>query len=228
VLLLENHGPEARTLVVEDARWSDDALRPARLLSFQEFRDLFSEAYLGADVQLSVGRQTILFTDVVGSTKLYASRGDPGAFMDVKRHFTEIYEEVKKEGGAIVKTIGDAAMAAFVDPVRALRTARAIHGHFPLGRKDLSLRVRVSLNTGPCIAVKLNTNIDYFGNTVNVAAKLQSIAGAGQIAFAEGVLDQPGVSEYLESQGAKLERLVLSSASLAQPVPAVRWSTDPE
>jgi class 3 adenylate cyclase len=223
VLLLENPVDRAATFVIEDALWSDDALRPARLFSFQEFRDLFTEEYLGADVQLSVGRQTILFTDVVGSTKLYASRGDPGAFMDVKRHFTEIYEEVKQHGGAIVKTIGDAAMAAFVDPVRALRAARAIHAHFPPGREDLALRVRISLNTGPCIAVKLNTNIDYFGNTVNVAAKLQTIAGAGQIAFTEEVLAQPGVKEYLEVEGAKVERVVLDSASLAAPVAAVRW-----
>ncbi len=242
-LLLANPTPEQCTFVVEDARWTDDALRPARLFSFQDFRDLFTEEYLGADVQLSVGRQTILFTDVVGSTKLYATRGDPGAFMDVKRHFTEIYEEVKKEGGAIVKTIGDAAMAAFVDPVRALRAAREIHRHFPPGRRDLALRgrmdqrpgkvmrptlrVRISLNTGPCIAVKLNTNIDYFGNTVNVAAKLQAIAHAGQISFAESVLDQPGVQEYLEGEGAVLERLVLDSPSLAAKLPAVRWSTDP-
>jgi class 3 adenylate cyclase len=227
VLRLDNPGAEPRTVVVEDARWSDDALRPARLFSFQEFRDLFTDEYLGVDIQLSVGRQTILFTDVVGSTRLYATRGDPGAFMDVKRHFTEIYEEVKNHGGAIVKTIGDAAMAAFVDPVRALRAARAIHAHFPPGRADLALRVRISLNTGPCIAVKLNTNIDYFGNTVNLAAKLQSIAGAGQISFTEDVLEQPGVSEYLEGEQARLERLTLDSPTLARPVPAVRWSTDP-
>src|SRR6202034_392324 len=71
-LRLVNDAAEAQTFVLEAARWNDIALRPGRLLSFQEFRDLFSDEYLGADVQLSIGEQTILFTDMVGSTALYA------------------------------------------------------------------------------------------------------------------------------------------------------------
>ncbi len=224
ILALENRAAEARTFVIEEARWADDALRPARLFSFQQFRDLFTEEFLAADIQLSVGWQTILFTDVVGSTKLYATRGDPGAFADVKRHFNEIYEEVTSHGGAIVKTIGDAAMAAFVDPVKALQTAQEIHRRFPEGRADLALRVRISLNTGPCIAVRLNTAIDYFGNTVNVAAKLQALAEAGQIAFTREMLDRPGVRAFLEAEGADTEHLTLDSSSLVAPVAAVRWT----
>ena len=61
------------------------------LLGFQEFRDLFSEEYIGADVKLAVGEQTLLFTDVVGSTAFYASRGDPAAFVEIKKHFDEVF-----------------------------------------------------------------------------------------------------------------------------------------
>ncbi len=222
-LVLVNDGDEQQTFTLEDSGWSDDALRPAQLLSFQEFRDLFTEEYLGSDVQISVGRQTILFSDVVGSTRLYAERGDPGAFADVKRHFTEVYEVVKKNHGAVVKTIGDAAMAAFPSPVEALRASREIHDRLPPERNDLMIRVRISLNTGPCIAVNLNTNIDYFGNTVNLAAKLQACADAGQVAFPKEVLDHPGVRELLSSQNATLEELVFESPSVGRPVDVVRW-----
>jgi len=226
VLALENDGGEARTFVVETPTWSDDALRPARLLSFQQFRDLFTEEYLGSEVQLSVGRQTILFTDVVGSTKLYATRGDPGAFVDVKRHFTEILEVVKQHHGAVVKTIGDAAMAAFPSPVDALAAAEQIQRRLPPGREDLAIRVRASLNAGPCIAVNLNTNLDYFGNTVNLAAKLQACAEAGQIAFPAALVEQPGVRALLDERGATLVETRYDAPG-AGALPVLRWDVNP-
>jgi class 3 adenylate cyclase len=222
-LTLKAPTPAPSTFIIEDAHWSDDALRPARLFSSQEFRDLFTEEYVGSDVQLSVGQQTILFTDVVGSTALYAERGDPAAFVDVKRHFTEIFDEVRRHRGAVVKTIGDAAMAAFVDPVDALRTALGIQRRLMSQRDTLGIRVRASLNTGPCIAVRLNTNIDYFGSTVNAAAKLQACAGAGEVAFVESLTDYPGVAELLREEGAELEPVEFASPALGGSVRALRW-----
>jgi len=226
-LVLENDSSDRRAFVVERCAWSDDALRPGELLSFQQFRDLFTEEYVGSGIQLSVGRQTILFTDVVGSTKLYATRGDPGAFAEVKKHFVEIYEVVERHRGAVVKTIGDAAMAAFSNPLDALRAAREVHERFPAGRQDLTLRVRASLNTGPCIAVNLNTSIDYFGNTVNVAAKLQSLADAGQVAFPRRDLDQPGIRELVEATGSLNESLEYRTPGTEAAFPVAVWSVNP-
>ena len=223
-LVLINDSDQQQTFVVEQARWSDDALRPARLLSNQEFRDLFSEEYLATDIQLSVGEQTVLFTDIVGSTRFYENRGDPEAFMEVRRHFTELYEEVRRHHGAVVKTIGDAAMAAFTTPVDALRAARAIMDRFPDGRDDTEIRLRATLHTGPCIAVNLNAGIDYFGNTVNLAAKLQSLAEDGQVAFTRALYDAPGVADYLAEQGAELESLTLEHPAFRKAVPALRWN----
>jgi class 3 adenylate cyclase len=222
-LVLENDDDAPKSFTLEESGWNDDALRPSQLLSFQDFRDLFTEEYLGSDVQLSVGRQTIFFSDVVGSTRLYATRGDPGAFADVKRHFTEVYDVVKKHHGAIVKTIGDAAMAAFPSPVEALRASRELQERLPPERDDLMIRVRISLNTGPCIAVNLNTNVDYFGNTVNLAAKLQACAGAGQIAFPVEVLEHPGVRELLNQENAQLEEVVFETPTVGRPMNVVRW-----
>lgn len=227
-LVLSNEGDHTRTFIVERAHWTDEALRPARLFSFQGFRDLFTEEYVGSDIQLSVGQQTILFTDVVGSTALYAERGDPGAFVEVKRHFGDIYEEVRKNNGAIVKTIGDAAMASFVDPVRALATAAAIQRRLPPGREDLRIRVRASLHAGPCIAVKLNTNIDYFGSTVNGAAKLQACAGAGEVAFCARLLELPGVRDLLDAEAANLGETTFASPALGGDVRVLVWRVTPD
>lgn len=220
-----NDTDQPHTFVIEETGWSDDALRPVHLFNFQDFRDLFSEEYVATDTQLSVGEQTILFTDIVGSTRFYVDRGDPGAFMEVKRHFAEVYDIVKRHRGAVVKTIGDAAMGAFSSPIDALEAARAIHACFHAERADTPVRLRISLNTGPCIAVNLNSNIDYFGNAVNLAAKLQSCAEAGDIALSDAVHQAPGVAAWLEQQDVRLEPCELTHSAFPAPVKVHRWVT---
>ena len=221
---LVNDTTEPGTFTIERATWSDHALRAGQLLSFQEFRDLFSEQYIGADVRLGVGEQTLLFTDVVGSTAFYASRGDPAAFVEIKKHFDEVFAIVARHRGAVVKTIGDAVMASFTSPLDAVRAARDIHDAFHPGRSDTPIRLRISLNTGPCIAVRLNANADFFGGTVNVAAKLQALAEGYQMAMSEATYHSPGVAGYLAEQGADLEVLSYTSRALPDPVGVRRWT----
>ena len=221
---LHNDLEREAMFVIEDAQWSDVALRPGRLLSFQEFRDLFAEEYVGADVRLAVGEQTILFTDMVGSTALYADRGDPAAFVEVRRHFDALFALIAQHRGAVVKTIGDAAMAAFHDPLDAVRCSKAIHARFSPACADSVARLRISLNTGPCIAVKLNANLDYFGGAVNVAAKLQALAGAWQVAMSAATYAAPGVAAWLAEQGAALEDDRYESRALPAPVEVKRWT----
>jgi class 3 adenylate cyclase len=224
VIKVENDGSEAEPFTIERTTWSDDALRPGMLLSFQEFRDLFSEDYIGADVKLAVGEQTLLFTDVVGSTAFYASRGDPAAFVEIKKHFDEVFAIVAKNRGAVVKTIGDAVMATFVNPVDALRASQQIHQAFHPQRTDTPIRLRISLNTGPCIAVRLNANADFFGGTVNIAAKLQAMAEGYQIAMSDATYRSAGVAEFCGEQGAKLEDLAYESKALKEVVKVKRWT----
>lgn len=219
-----NDGPDPELFTVEEAKWRDHALRAGQLLSFQEFRDLFSEEYIGADVRLGVGEQTLLFTDVVGSTAFYAARGDPAAFVEIKKHFDEVFAIVGENRGAVVKTIGDAVMATFVDPVDAVKASAKIHRTFHPTRADTPIRLRISLNTGPCIAVRLNANADFFGGTVNVAAKLQALAEGYQIAMSEATYRGPGVAEYIAGEKAELEELTYTSKALPQAVGVRRWS----
>jgi class 3 adenylate cyclase len=223
-IALENRTEGPRTFVIEQAQWKDDALRPGHLLSFQDFRDLFAEDYVSADVQLGVGEQTLLFTDMVGSTSFYASRGDPSAFVEVKRHFDEVFAIVINNRGAIVKTIGDACMAAFTNPLDAVRASHQIHATFPPTRTDTPIRLRISLNTGPCIAVRLNTTMDYFGGTVNIAAKLQSLAEAWQIAMSEATYIASGVSDFIAAHGGAVETLTYTSPALPAPVTVKQWT----
>ncbi len=109
----------------------------------------------------------------------------------MRAHFLKAYDVVKKHGGAVVKTIGDAVMAAFSDPVDALKAAVEMQEYFNGKNPETRLRLRVTLNRGSCLAVNLNSAIDYFGNTVNLGAKIQSIAEAGQIGFTEDFYQAP-------------------------------------
>ena len=156
---------------------------------------------------------------MVGSTAMYARHGDPAAFVTVKRHFQTVFAAIAEHRGAVVKTIGDAAMGAFTDPLDAVRAAEAIQHAFGA---DAAVRLRISINTGPCIAVRLNANLDYFGNAVNLAAKLQGVVDAAQIVVSEATYRAPGVAEHLASRGA--ESLAAEVKGLARPVAAWRWT----
>ena len=124
----------------------------------------------------------------------------------------------------MVKTIGDAVMAAFGNPLDAVKAAREIHQCYHGDRDDTPIRLRISLNTGPCIAVNLHANIDYFGGTVNLAAKLQACAEAGEIAMSASVVSAPGVSEYLASADAQLEEITFQPRALDEALAVTRWS----
>ena len=115
-------------------------------------------------------------------------------------------------------------MATFVNPVDALRASHKIHRTFHPAREDTPIRLRISLNTGPCIAVRLNSNADFFGGTVNVAAKLQALAEGHQIAMSEATYRAPGAAELLAELGAQLEQLEYTSKALPEPVRVRRWS----
>lgn len=155
--------------------------------------------------------------------RFYRERGDPEAFVQVKRHFAAIFDEVARHRGAVVKTIGDAVMAAFVDGTDAIRAAAAIQRRFPPGH---TLRLRASIHLGPCIAVNLNSGIDYFGSTVNLSAKLQACAEAGEVAFSKRLYEAPGVAEALAALNARIEPAELAIAALDEPMRLCRWVVD--
>lgn len=188
---LRNDDAEERTFVLEESKLDADALRPGDLFAFQEFHDLFSEESVGQDIQLEIGVQTILFTDLIGSTRYYEQVGDAAAFAQVRRHFVKVYEVVRRHEGAVVKTIGDAAFGAFQRPADAMRAAVELQRWFNDRNAQTPLRIRISVHTGPCLAVNLNSNIDYFGGTVNLAAKLQASVEGQQIIYTAAVASDP-------------------------------------
>jgi len=192
-----------------------------RLVSTQTFRDLFRAESIPADGGLELKAVTVLFTDLQGSTAMYERVGDLRAYDLVRRHFAALRAIVAAEGGAIVKTIGDAVMASFSDPLWAMRAAvRMSREIAEVDPGDLMLKI--GLHSGPCIAVELNERLDYFGRTVNIAARVQGVAAAGEIVCTEIVYSAPDVREVVEAAGLAPTRASVSLKGIAGDVPVVR------
>ena len=223
-LELTNPSTESQVYVIEDADWTDLALRPRDVFSTHEFRDLFSHESLRAGVGLSVGNQTILFTDVVGSTRFYVRSGDPKAYATIKAHFDQIKPVIRANGGVIVKTIGDATMAAFSNPLDALKASADLQRIFPNRPQFDAIKLRISLNQGPCIAVNFDTGLDYFGTTVNLAAKLQRFSETGEVAFSQSLLQTPEISEFIKTEGLTFKTSIYKSADFDAPIPVYTWN----
>ena len=118
----ERHASPAMTLH-DLLRKRRPFLTAKRLLTNQTFRDLYRTDTLDVDQRLKITSLTFLFTDLRGSTELYERVGDLVAFDLVQAHFQVLNEIVAAEAGAVVKTIGDAVMATFPTPDRAIAAA---------------------------------------------------------------------------------------------------------
>jgi class 3 adenylate cyclase len=205
VLQLANLRREEALLIVERLQWTDQAATAAEVTALQRFRDLFAADVLRPGEQIAVGSLAFLFTDLRGSTRLYRQVGDASAFGRVMSHFDVLREAVAREGGAVVKTMGDAIMAAFPRPAAALRAALgAQQGLARAGAGPASLRLRAGVHMGPCIAVTQNDRLDYFGSVVNIAARLEGFSEGGDVVVSAEVRADPEVAEWLGRPDASL------------------------
>jgi class 3 adenylate cyclase len=179
-------------------------LTAKRLLTNQVFRDIYGTDTIDVDQRLKITSLTFLFTDLRGSTELYEQVGDLAAFDLVRAHFQVLNGIVASEAGAIVKTAGDAVMATFPTPDRALAAAlrmrEAIH-NLNDGRNGHDLLLKIGIHEGPCLAVVLDNRQDYFGRTVNIAARVQGLADSRSILATGPVVKHPQSSSLLATSG---------------------------
>jgi class 3 adenylate cyclase len=142
---------------------------------------------------------TFLFSDLKGSTSLYNRVGDIRAYQMVRQHFALLRDVIAEFGGAVVKTMGDAVMASFAEPLPALEAALVINREIAALSQDEELLLRIGIHSGPCIAVESNDSLDYFGQTVNISARVESVAGAGEIVITDEVLNAPGARDAINA-----------------------------
>jgi class 3 adenylate cyclase len=212
VISCVNRRNRRTTFVIESRRWAEDALTAYHVTLLQGFRDLFSDQVLRPGDEVGIEQITLLFTDLKGSTALYDRIGDLNAFALVQQHFGRLQEATVRHNGAIIKTIGDAVMAAFLKPADAVQAALEMRkeiASFNERQPDKALILKIGVHKGAAIAVTLNDRLDYFGQTVNIAARVQNLADADEIFVSQDVYEATGVRDELagysvESKSAQL------------------------
>ena len=195
-------GPELERLVSRRKPF----LTAKRLLSNQTFRDIYHADTLDVEQRLKITSLTFLFTDLKGATELYQRVGDLVAYDLVRAHFQVLTEIVGAEAGAVVKTIGDAVMATFPTPDRAIAASlrmREAMRRLNEQRKRDDLLLKIGIHEGPCLAVMLNDRQDYFGQTVNIASRVQNLASSQAIYATGSVVDHEATAGLLERAGVR-------------------------
>ncbi len=132
--------------------------------------------------------RTVMFTDIVGSTELAQRLGDDVAFDLMTLHDRIVEQAISEGGGKIIKSTGDGTMAVFVSPVAAVRSACLIQTSARALLDDEGLP-KMMLRIGAAAGEPIERNNDFFGSTVNLAARLCAHAEPGSVLVTNGIAE---------------------------------------
>ena len=148
-------------------------------------------------------------TDLDPAGQLYEQFGDAEAFGVLHDYLEAAGESVRREGGAVVKSVGEGLLASFLDTAAAVRVALELAG------RDVSgLRPRVAVHHGPVMAATINDRLDYFGSTVSLTLRLTQRVGGGEVVLTLPAASDPEVAALLRQRGLTAEALPDESAGL--------------
>jgi class 3 adenylate cyclase len=223
-IVITNATDDARHVKLERLAYANLAATAHKVTLMGEFRRLFSRDLLKPGTPLKVASSAILFSDLTGSTALYSTVGDATAFRLVDDHFDVLRKSLEPHGGTVVKTMGDAIMAAFVDPVAAVEAACECLAGFDAWKKTAThgelIGLKLGIFSGPCYVVTANGSIDYFGQTVNCAARVQHLATSGELILEKSL--HTSLSEKNKSRLEVLEELTTSVKGVDHPLELLR------
>jgi serine/threonine protein kinase/class 3 adenylate cyclase len=205
LLTVTNDYAQELLVRVERTVLADDALTAARAASLALFRELFPAEVLSPGQLVSVATVTLLVTDLGSdeSARLYEALGDAQAFGVLHAHHRRAEQSVRREGGALVKMMGEGVLAAFSEPAAAVRAGLDLLG----GAGDAAPAARVAVHRGPALAATLNDHLDYFGTTASQAAQLPRLIAGGEMVLTQAVASDPQVAELLRDRGLAAEVL---------------------
>jgi adenylate cyclase len=213
--------PIQRSLVrVERESWKDRAAKASIVTSLQEFRDMFSSEVLAPGVEIGVRNVALLFSDLKDSTAMYERIGDASAYAVVRDHFEYLFEIIRNRRGAVVKTIGDAVMAVFSSAGDAVAAAIEMQERINELNRDLEPRppvvIKLGVHQGPAIAINTDDSLDYFGTTVNVAARVQNESKGADIVISEPVKNDAGVAAAIAGHPCQIEDFQIPLKGLSE------------
>ena len=221
---VRNVGTRDAVVLLERLRWLDDVATAMDVVALPGFSDLFATEVLSPGERVVVRRVAILFTDLRGSTALYRRVGDAAAYALVREHFAALRKAVSANGGMLVKTIGDAVMAAFPTAGEAVAAALSVHAAVAgvRGPAGEALVLKAGVHRGPSIVVNAGGRLDFFGTTTNLAARAQHESLGGDVVVTPDVLEDPEAERLLASLGRPPEPFTARLKGFEEPVALLR------
>ncbi len=168
--------------------------------------------------------KTILFADITGSTRLYETLGDAEALETIARCLEIIRLACQSQGGRVIKTIGDGSMSAFENPANAASAAIAMHTEIAKQRtrQGGAIAIHVGFHHGPIVGGEM----DAYGDTVNVAARLSELAKAGQTLLSAETAD--GLSPALRARTRALDAQTVKGKQADMALCELLWEDSQE
>ena len=164
---------------------------------------------------------TILFSDIKGSTAYAEKKGDVEYMAMISRHHAILFPVIEREGGRIVKTIGDAILACFQEPVAAVKAAAGMQRGLVEDRKGRDETNQIHIRIGMHKGLGLIKDGDVFGDVVNAASRIQNQAEVEQILITDVLLDAAKSAGF---ECVKMGRAELKGKDEPIDLYAVAWS----
>lgn len=185
---------------------------------------LKERARLDAELERYQRLVTVMFTDIAGSTKYFDEQGDLAGMAMVQAVNDTLQPLVKKWKGIIVKTIGDAIMAYWENPVESVRCSIEMQRSLVELNKQRSpsqqIRIRVALNVG----IGLLKDNDVFGDVVNVCSRIEHATEATRIGVSPSVVE--AVSKEKDIVCRKIGEVTLRGKSQPMDLFEIIWRED--
>ena len=213
---------QERTYPIQPLFETTPYLTGRQLVTNQVFRDLFRTESIPTGAGLEFKSLTFLFTDLRASTAMYERLGDFRAYSLVNAHFALLRGIIAAQGGALVKTMGDAIMASFSNPVKAVEAALLMRQeirNFGIGEE---LVLKIGIHNGPTLAVAANQQLDYFGQTVNIANRVQAAAASEEIVITDTLYQEPAVVDLLRDRRLTVTSDEVTLHGVSQPMTIYR------
>jgi class 3 adenylate cyclase len=164
----------------------------------------------------------IMFTDIKDSTQYFSRKGDMAGRNLIRKHNNMLFRIIKKHGGEVIKTIGDAIMATFDDSGNAVKSA--IEMQRKLARYNQNnpdpeeeIHIRIGINAG----VGIIDAEDVYGNLVNIAARVEALADGDQIYITEAVYNK--IDKGLQRECQSLGKKEIRGTGIAQVIYEFVW-----
>ncbi len=189
------HRRHDRLVNVRNGRWLAEHLPDARIVELEgddhnayyerpeETLDVVQEFATGSRAVREPDRvlATVLFTDIVDSTRTASDLGDQRWREVLEGHQQDVRELLDRFSGTEVKSTGDGFLATFTGPARGIRCAQEILA----SSEHLNIRIRAGLHTGECEVM----GKDIGGIAVHIAARVSAHAGPGEVMVSRTVKD---------------------------------------